>query len=101
MLSVPELHGLMQADTCCILNAAGPNCPGVAKGKYKPTSGPAGCTDCMSSRDSAFLIKEGVALYGGFFGNETSISQRNIIVNETILSGDFNDNDIFSGNGVH
>jgi predicted outer membrane repeat protein len=32
-------------------------------------------------------LKDGVALYGGFYGNETELSQRNWNVNETIIDG--------------
>jgi hypothetical protein len=40
------------------------------------------------SRSSTFLIPTGVALYGGFSGIETCISERMIELNPTILSGD-------------
>ena len=43
-----------------------------------------------------FLMKEGVAIYGGFNGTESSIDQRNIKDNPTILSGDLLGNDIYS-----
>ncbi|MDR1582576.1 MAG: right-handed parallel beta-helix repeat-containing protein [Prevotellaceae bacterium] len=47
-------------------------------------------------RDKAFVLVDGVKIYGGFFGTETLLSQRdtttvnNIVqmVNETVLSGD-------------
>lgn len=58
----------------------------VAQGTYKPTTG--------SNRGASFYISPGVELYGGFSGNETSISQRSGFGqyqgNETILSGDIN-----------
>lgn len=50
----------------------------VAKGTYKPGS----------TRDIYFNMKTGVGVYGGFAGTETAISQRNILGNETILSGE-------------
>jgi subtilisin family serine protease len=40
--------------------------------------------------DVAFELVDGVALYGGFAGNETSRSQRNWLTNQTILDGDIN-----------
>jgi parallel beta-helix repeat protein len=39
-------------------------------------------------RDSAFVLANGVAVYGGFAGTETALSQRNISTYVTILSGD-------------
>lgn len=52
----------------------------VAAGTYKPTSG--------TDRHLPFRLVKHVPLFGGFTGNETSIAQRNISANETILSGD-------------
>ena len=52
----------------------------VAKGTYFPTSG--------TNRDISFHIANGVELYGGFAGGETSVGQRNWNTNVTILSGD-------------
>jgi predicted outer membrane repeat protein len=52
----------------------------VAKGIYLPTN--------SNDRDIAYEIKKGIKLYGGFEGSETSLSQRNITQNKTILSGD-------------
>ncbi|MBB3842243.1 hypothetical protein FHS57_006274 [Runella defluvii] len=64
----------------------------VAAGTYKPSSSP-GCTNCDTNRDYYFLLKNGVKLYGGFAGNETSVNDRNIVANPTILSGDLLGND--------
>jgi len=58
----------------------------VAAGTYTPT-GPSG------SRFESFELIGGVAVYGGFAGEETSIDQRDVAVNETILSGDLNGDD--------
>ena len=71
----------------------------VAAGTYKPTAYPTGCTGCSTNRDYAFHLKNGVKLYGGFAGTETAVSQRNISANPTILSGDFNGNDVVTGSG--
>ena len=63
----------------------------VAAGTYKPTGYPAGCTEgCVTTRDYAFGIPDGVSLYGGFAGTETSPEQRDLYFNPTpsILSGD-------------
>ncbi len=52
----------------------------VASGTYKPTQ--------ATNRDLSFVMKNGVDMYGGFNGTETSISERNIEANPTYLSGD-------------
>lgn len=62
----------------------------VAKGTYYPDEG-AGQTS--EDRTSRFTLKEEVAIYGGFSGNEKKLSDRNISFNETILSGDLDQND--------
>lgn len=59
----------------------------VAAGTYRP-AGAGGL------RDATFQLLNDVALYGGFAGGETSIEQRDIAMNETILSGDLNGNDV-------
>lgn len=46
----------------------------VAKGSYFPGT-------------TRFVVRNGLSLYGGFAGNETQLSQRNIALNETILTG--------------
>ncbi len=52
----------------------------VMQGVYKPGT----------SRTSSFLLKGGVAIYGGFAGTETARNQRNSdpLTNNTVLSGD-------------
>lgn len=52
----------------------------VAAGKYTPTN--------TTDRTISFEIADGVQVYGGFAGNETSLNQRNWTVNKTILSGE-------------
>ncbi|MDB9393081.1 cadherin domain-containing protein [Microcystis aeruginosa] len=52
----------------------------VAGGTYKPTTG--------TDRNATFTLKNHVEIYGGFAGSETSLSQRNVATNVTILSGD-------------
>jgi hypothetical protein len=72
----------------------------VAKGTYHPIAE----TIPRDPRSRSFLLKEGVRFYGGFAGNETTISQRafadlntdgNIaayeFANKTLLSGDIDD----------
>lgn len=52
----------------------------IAKGVYFPTT--------SSDRNVSFQIPDGVVLYGGFYGSEESLNERNWEENETILSGD-------------
>lgn len=52
----------------------------VAAGTYKPTT--------TTNRNISFSMKNGVAIYGGFNGTETQLSQRNWRTNVTTLSGD-------------
>jgi len=39
-------------------------------------------------RSASFWLADGLGVYGGFAGNESSLDQRNVVVNVTILSGD-------------
>lgn len=52
----------------------------VASGTYKPTQ--------TTTRTLSFVMKNGVDIYGGFNGTETSITERDILANPTYLSGD-------------
>lgn len=59
----------------------------AAEGTYTPAYPPFNAT--VSVRDKTFLInRDGLKVYGGFAGWETSLSQRNWGGHETILSGD-------------
>lgn len=51
----------------------------VRSGVYKPAG---------DTREATFKLPSGIALYGGFRGNETAREQRNPRANRTILSGD-------------
>jgi hypothetical protein len=59
----------------------------VAGGTYLP--GGVGQTNVSFTIDSPIDIP----LYGGFAGNETALTQRNLLLNPTILSGDLLGND--------
>ncbi len=71
----------------------------VAKGTYFPTTMVGG----TNVRDKAFQMIDGVSIFGGFAGNETAVTERTDYgfgeTNETILSGDFNGDDVISGIG--
>src|SRR5262249_14970416 len=65
----------------------------VATGTYLPTSG--------TDRSASFTLKSGVAVYGGFAGTETLLSQRNWATNVAILSGDIATTGTSSDNSYH
>ena len=65
----------------------------VAAGRYVPAP-PNG------DKTISITLKSGVALYGGFNGAETSLAQRDPVVNVTIISGDLNGNDVNGTNTV-
>lgn len=69
----------------------------VAKGTYRPDEGQ---TQTLGDRLASFQLKNGVKLLGGFIGSETVAEVRDPVANETILSGDLNedDNDIIDEN---
>ncbi|PSL27963.1 T9SS type A sorting domain-containing protein [Dyadobacter jiangsuensis] len=73
------------------LNAAS-GCSGITEiwvkaGTYVPTGTPYNTT-LFGVRHYAFYLLDNLAIYGGFAGNETALSQRNPGLNQTILSGD-------------
>lgn len=59
----------------------------VKEGTYKPTP-------VSSNQNVSFQLKSGIALYGGFAGNETARDQRDYQTHVTILSGDIDNNDL-------
>ena len=65
----------------------------VKQGTYKPTTG--------TDRSVSFILKSGVALYGGFAGTETLRKQRNWSTNITTLSGDIGTLGHDSDNSYH
>ena len=65
----------------------------VAAGTYKPTSG--------TDRTATFQLKTGVALYGGFSGIETTLEDRDLSSNPSILSGDIGTEGDNTDNSYH
>lgn len=65
----------------------------VAEGQYVPTSG--------SDRAISFVIPDGVQLYGGFNGTETTRIERDWTFHESILSGDVGVPDDSTDNSYH
>ena len=62
----------------------------VAQGTYKPTNR----RYSAEPQSVAFNLLDGVMVYGGFNGTESNRSQRDWINNETILSGDIDDDGV-------
>ncbi len=52
----------------------------VAAGTYTPNRG-------TGDREDSFELRDNVALFGGFAGNETDLDQRDPLANPTVLSG--------------
>lgn len=73
----------------------------VAAGVYYPTA-ENGTNAGSGSQDRTFYIDKDVKIYGGFQGNEATLSARSsdLQANKTILSGDIDLNDIVDGEGI-
>ena len=71
------------------------NCPEiwVKSGTYYPTSG--------SNRNASFSVKPGVQVYGGFYGTEVLLTQRDYIYNKAVLSGNIGSPSTASDNSHH
>ncbi len=65
----------------------------VAAGTYKPTA--------TTDRTISFAMKNGVAIYGGFDGTETTRGQRDPVANVVILSGDIGNAGFSGDNSYH
>ena len=72
----------------------------VAAGTYLPTNGNNLPEDVEDPREVNFVINNGVKVYGGFIGGETSLAQRDIGANPTILSGNIGE-DTQADNSYH
>lgn len=73
-----------------VVSCGSPHEVWVATGEYKPGTGPA----------DTFNIPPGTAVYGGFAGTESALSQQNWEINVTVLSGDGDNNDTTDSNGI-
>ena len=69
----------------------------AAAGTYLPTVR----TDPADPRSATFILPNGVKVYGGFAGTETSRDQRNWVAHPTILSGDLGTAGNWSDNSYH
>jgi hypothetical protein len=65
----------------------------VKAGVYRPTT--------TTNRGASFTLSSGIALIGGFAGTETLLSQRNITLNQTVLSGDIGTQGTATDNVYH
>ncbi|UCF04982.1 MAG: choice-of-anchor D domain-containing protein, partial [bacterium] len=73
-------------------------CPGiteiwVASGTYTPTD--------TEDRSATFALQNNLALYGGFAGWESELSERDITANPTVLSGDIDTLGYSGDNSYH
>lgn len=66
----------------------------IKTGTYIPTVAAGG----SGTRYKTFTLKDGLAIYGGFAGTETNLTQRVVKNNPTILSGDLNGDDDYTAN---
>ncbi len=58
-------------------------------------------TTLSGNRNHSFSIGNGVKVYGGFTGDETSVNQRNYLSNPTIFDGNINSYDLSTDNAYH
>jgi predicted outer membrane repeat protein len=70
----------------------------VAAGTYYPTKDHTGNSSAFN-RYKNFHLATDMKIYGGFAGTETQLSARDAVTNITILSGDFNNDDVVTGSG--
>ncbi len=71
----------------------------VAAGVYYPTSQPAYAVGSADKKFNHFTLKNGVSIIGGFAGDETDVSQRDLTANKSVLSGDIDQNDNVEADG--
>jgi hypothetical protein len=71
----------------------------VTEGIYSPLQDQAGNLSPINPRDKNFHLAQDMEIYGGFTGVENELNERDLEANETILSGDFDNNDSVVGSG--
>ncbi|WP_088654811.1 choice-of-anchor Q domain-containing protein [Geofilum rhodophaeum] len=81
-----SLHGALQ-------NAAYGDQLWLMKGNY--------VTDAEGDPATAFEIPNGVSLFGGFVGTETLLSQRNVLQNRSVLTGELGDPESIADNAFN
>ena len=69
----------------------------VAEGVYRPGDGTAG----TGGRNASFRLVSGVAVYGGFGGDEGALGERDLENHTTVLSGDLDGDGDQTGNTYH
>ena len=70
----------------------------IARGTYRPVA----CNTCgEAERQVSFVLRRNLSIYGGFSGNETDRSERNPLINPTILSGDIGNPSDSTDNSFH
>ena len=70
----------------------------VAAGTYFPDDSP---FHTAGDRNESFILQNGLAIYGGFAGGETNLTERDIEANPSILSGDIGTAGDGSDNSYH
>lgn len=79
-------RGRLALQTALTAAGAGPAELWVAAGVYAPSG-------TNGDRQLSFQLHNGVAVYGGFVGTETSLAQRDPNLNVSVLTGDLNGDD--------
>jgi hypothetical protein len=73
----------------------------VTAATYFPSQNVEGTTLGSTDRSNTFVMCTGVALYGGFVGVETLLSERDWLANPTLLSGDVDRDDLIDSNAYN
>ena len=89
------------SDLQAMINADGVQQVWVAAGTYKPIRAADGTLNPGNIRATSFKMKNGVAIYGGFAGGETTLNGRNWRTNPTVLSGEHQGDDDIENNSCN